>query len=61
MKNLSFEGRIFELASVIQHLGPMSGGHYIAWIRTEGGWNVYDDVVCTSWQVHLASFGLGLL
>ena len=40
---LTIETQPSQVVAVGQHLGEISGGHYICWVKHRGGWIVYDD------------------
>jgi len=41
---LPISGQRFSLSAIVVHLGGSSGGHYIAYIRCENKWLLYDDM-----------------
>ena len=43
-QRLTFMGRTYTLRSMSLHLGERADqGHYLAWVRRNAGWSVYDD------------------
>ena len=47
---IEIEGKSFKLFAMCKHI-PMSGaegGHYIAMVRGEECWNIYNDETCTT-------------
>ena len=45
LKNtLNFQGRIYKLSCIIQHMGiTLDSGHYIAWVKRNESWYVRND------------------
>lgn len=42
-KELEFGGKIYQLCSVVSHIGSYYGGHYIAFTYKDGCWLCFDD------------------
>lgn len=59
-EKLEFAGEVYELASVISHMGTASSGHYRAFCLVDGHWTNFDDENvrrCGKHEVFQENFG----